>query len=901
MKIIRWVLPVALLLSACVKDGFDESSGEEKEITISFSMASASVRSGYDPQAGQFVWNDGDAVSVFNDANLSNVRLAVSQTPEALTFPGSVSRIYGLFPYSADYTSGPSDVRVEIPASHVQSEGGVFDFASYPMCASADARGKDEVVLSFSPLVTVLALNIYKSVADVDDEVIQSVRVIPASNTGFAGAGVVDLTASNPALKSCDGQFTDVEVSLGTPCEVIVGAPATSQDKRTFPNQIYLPLARQNYSSLIFEVTTNYGVYEIKSPKNMLFMGSTSDIILTGINLTDKYVDVVNTNFTDPEEVDDAEDDVDRIPDFSRIGYHYGEEPLPNIPVAAIVSPESVSANLKVNGGAYTDTTAYIQSVLDMVGKAGGGAVLLKNGTYNIGSTLFVDHSNTVLRGESEEGTIIKATGKQVRSVIFMGQTLTPGTNKMSVNGREFDYSEKELQDPETEEYFTTMILAPNTTTPIRGRGTEIIEDYVPLGRLYVEVRDASLFSRGDLVEIFRPATMSWIQAIYMDRIANPTGSTVQWSQRITNYDQKYIRKITDIRGNKVYLDAPIVMALDKQYGDCYMYRCTWKMIRESGVENLTIDSEYDASLVTPEPTRYHELYEPIDERHAWYGVRIGGCEHCWVRNVTCRHMGVSAVCAQRGLYITIKDCKSYDPVSYPTGGRRYAFYILGGQMVLMDGCICTHDRHSYVTSGTEGPNVYYNCRSEISYNDSGPHAAWSTGILYDNLWTDGWLYVRDRGKGGDGHGWAGANHVFWNCTVAAYKGREGQGRLICQSPWASAKNYCVGCIGYEYSLHEERVYTGGSWEDGSNPTFSDWCTDNIPGYDGRPHGEWYPYREKGKNITGGTKVYLPDPEAEAACPWWPVMTKTTFANNHSLYLSQLEDRLARGIFLTNL
>ena len=136
---------------------------------------------------------------------------------------------------------------------------------------------------------------------------------------------------------------------------------------------------------------------------------------------------------------------------------------------------------------------------------------------------------------------------------------------------------------------------------------------------------------------------------------------------------------------------------------------------------------------------------------------------------------------------------------------------------------------------------------------------------------------------------------------MADYKGREGQGRLICQSAWASAKNYCVGCIGYEYSLHEERVYTGGSWEDGSNPTFSDWCTDNIPGYDGRPHGEWYPYREKGKNITGGAKVYLPDPEAEAACPWWPVMTKTTFANNHSLYLSQLEDRLARGIFLTNL
>ena len=893
------ILSLISLLASCVNH--KEELGAEKTVTISLSLVGPSVKGGYEPQRGQFVWHEGDVVSVFNNGDISNVSLTVSETPEKLTFPGSTSLIYGVFPYVEDNVDGPSKVLLELPSSYVQNEAGVFDVPNYPMSAVADITGKSEVKLSFSPLVTVLALNIYKTAADVDGEVIQSVKVVPTKNTAFTGQGFVDMTSSSPAFKNGDPSIDFSYVELGTPCNVIVGAPVTLAEKKTFANQIYIPLARQNYSSITFEITTNYGAYVVSSPASALFMGSTSDIILTGINLTDRYVDVVNSSFVDPEVVEDSADDVDRIPDFSRVGYHYGEDPLPNIPVSATITPESVAANLSVNGGTFADTTSYIQSVLDQVGKNGGGAVLLKNGTYNIGSTLFVDYSNTVLRGESEDGTIIKATGKQVRSVIFMGQTLAPGTNKMSVNGREFDYSEKELQDPETEEYFMTQILAPNTTGHIRGRGTEIIEDYVPLGRLYVEVRDASLFSRGDLVEIYRPATLPWIQAIYMDRIANPDGGTVQWSERISNYDQKYIRKVTDIRGNKVYLDAPIVMAMDKQYGDCYMYRCTWQMIRESGVENLTLDSEYDPSLVTPEPTRYHELYEPIDERHAWYGVRIGASEHCWVRNVTCRHMGVSAVCAQRGLYITIKDCKSYDPVSYPTGGRRYAFYILGGQMILMDGCICTHDRHSYVTSGTEGPNVYYNCRSEISYNDSGPHAAWSTGILYDNLWTDGWLYVRDRGKGGDGHGWAGANHVFWNCVVADYRGREGQGRLICQSPWASAKNYCVGCIGYEYSLHEERVYTGGSWEDGSNPTFSDWCTDNIPGYDGRPHGEWYPYRPKAQNITGGTKVYLPDPEAEAACPWWPVMTKTSFANSHSLYLSQLEDRISRGVLLTNL
>lgn len=892
------MLLAGLALSACVKNGFDESSGEDRVITVSFSMSSPALRSGYDPQTGTFLWNDGDAVGVMNNVDKANALLPVSDTPEDLTFPGNVSRIYGVYPYSDKNTGGPSEVRVSLPVSYTQAAAGRFDAPSYPMYAAEPVKGTDEVTLSFSPLVTVLALNIYKSEADVDGELIRKVRVVPGANTGFVGEGKVDLTASSPAFKSGDSESAYAEVTLGTPCGMTIGAPAVTEEKRKFANQIYIPLARQNYSDVTFEITTNYGVYSIKSPDGALFMGSTSDIILTGINLTDRFVSVENTSFEDPEKVTDTVEKIDRIPDFSRVGYHYGESPLPVLPVAATISPETVAANLSANGGAYADTTSYIQGVIDQVGKNGGGAILLKNGTYNIGSTLFIDHSGIVLRGESEEGTVIKATGKQVRSVIFMGQTLSPGAGKLSVNGREIGYSDKQLQDPVTEEYFTSQILAPNTTAPIRGRSTEITEDYVPVGRLWVSVRDASLFTVGDLVEIYRPATLPWIEAIYMDRIADPDGGTVQWSERISNYDLKYIRRVTGIRGDKVYFDAPIVMAMDKQYGDCHVYRCTWSMIRESGVEYLTIDSEYDPSLVTAEPTRYHELIEPVDEQHAWYGVRIGASEHCWVRNVTARHMGVSAVCAQRGLNVTVQDCKSYDPVSYPTGGRRYAFYILGGQMILFKDCVCTHDRHSYVTSSTEGPNVFYNCRSEISYNDSGPHAGWSTGILYDNLWTDGWLYVRDRGKGGDGHGWAGAEHVFWNCTVANYRGVEGMGRLICQSPWASAKNYCVGCLGHEFSIHEERVYSGGSYEDGSGGNIYDWCRENIPGYDGRPHGEWYPYRPKNQNITGGTKVYLPDADAAAACSWWPLLTKDNYANSHSLYLSQLEDRLGRGVYL---
>ncbi len=899
MRKLSMMAAAVIMTVSCVSEGFDDGQeGMDKEVTVSFAFSGPSVRSGYDAQNGTFVWDEGDVVGVLNNADDSNVALSVSETPEKMTFPGKTSMIYGVYPYSASGVDGPSQVPVSIPSSYTQSLAGVFDVSSYPMWASSKVKGTGSVELAFSPLVTVLALNVYKTQADVDDEKISRIRVVPSSNTGFAGSGTVDLTVSRPALKKCDGNHSYSEVILGTPCAIAVGAPKNLDEKKKFSTQIYIPLARQDYSDLTFLITTNYGTYEITSPSGVLFNGTVSDLILTGINLTGKFVTVENSSFRDPSLVQDAAVTVDRLPDFSRVGYHYGESPLPVVPVAAEISPASVAANLAVNGGEYADTTSYIQSVIDRVGQNGGGAVLLRNGTYNIGTTLFVDRPNVVLRGESEEGTILKATGEQPRTLLFMGSTVATGADDVSVNGRRIRQSAKQLQDPVTEKYYTAQILSPSSTTWVRGRGTVITEDYAPLGRLYLEVGDASMFTVGELIEIFRPATQTWISAIHMDKIADPDGGTIQWSDRLSDLDLQYIRKVTAIRGNRVYFDAPLVMALDRKYGESYVYKATWQMIRECGIEYLTIDSEYDPSL-TAGPSNYFGLMEPIDETHAWYGVCIGASEHCWVRNLTVRHMTASAVCAQRGLYITVQDCKSYDPVSYVSGGRRYAFYILGGQMILYRDCVCTHDRHAYVTSATEGPNVFFNCKATTNYNDLGPHHNWSTGMLYDNVYTDGWLYVRDRGKSGDGHGWAGANHVFWNCEVANYQGVVGQGRLICQSPWESAKNYCVGCIGYEYSFHEERVYHGGGW-DGTVGDVYDWCRENIPGYDGRPHGEWYPERPKGQNITGGTKVYLPDAEAAAKFSWWPELSKDSYAGNHSLYLTQLEDRLDRGIFLTS-
>jgi hypothetical protein len=50
----------------------------------------------------------------------------------------------------------------------------------------------------------------------------------------------------------------------------------------------------------------------------------------------------------------------------------------------------------------------------------------------------------------------------------------------------------------------------------------------------------------------------------------------------------------------------------------------------------------------------------------------------------------------------------------------------------------------------------------------SEPHHRWSTGILFDNITLEekGNLAAINRGDSGTGHGWAGANMVFWNCAA---------------------------------------------------------------------------------------------------------------------------------------
>lgn len=435
----------------------------------------------------------------------------------------------------------------------------------------------------------------------------------------------------------------------------------------------------------------------------------------------------------------DEEGDV--IPDFSRVGYRFGDEEIPDYPVAVTLTPPSDGS----------DATVMIQEALD---EAAGScsAVLLKKGVYNISDTLRIDMDGVVLRGEGQE-TVLRATGVSQRSLITLGRRTSRRT----------------------------------------GASSAIVDDYTPVGQMWVRVEDPSLFAVGDRVAIYRRPNAKWVADLHMDRIPqNSSGSVSQW-----NYRAYYIwweRFVTAVEGDVVRLDNPVVMALESEYlGENLLCHVSWDRTVESGVENLRMESGYDPSVLDSQGRE-------TDEAHAWTAVTVASAEHCWVRDVTCAHFGYALADILSGAKnITVKDCVSTAPVSKVTGSRRYAFHLNGGEQCLIENCVAEDDRHGFITaSKVPGPNVFLECRMVRALSDMGPHQRWATGVLYDCCSTDGLLAVQDRDNWGTGQGWAGVNFVLWNCSAAT---------LTCQSPWVSGQNWCIGCTG---SRSDGREYADG-------------------------------------------------------------------------------------------
>ena len=461
----------------------------------------------------------------------------------------------------------------------------------------------------------------------------------------------------------------------------------------------------------------------------------------------------------------------DRLPDFSAAGYR-GGQPIPE--VAATIDASRIVDVAAVVG----DNTASIQAAIDQVsamtpdGTGYRGVVRLAAGEYDIADQLRILHSGVVLSGAGDGDdpsvdTILNATGTDRRVLIEVG--------------------------------------ADSGFPSGQGGTRSVVDDYVPVGATSFEVDDVADFSVGDAVLVRRPSTAEWISDIGMDRIP-PKSNTIQWAAG--EYDQDYERVITGIEGNRIQINAPLMMALDQRYGGGRVFKYTFDRIEEVGIEGIRGVSEFASD---------------VDEDHSWTFIRLNAVRDAWVRDVTGKHFAYATVWASgRSLRATVENASSLEPKSQITGGRRYAF-TTDGQFILMRDLYSEQSRHDFVNNARQrnrGPNVFLDGQAVSSNSTTGPHQRFSTGTLYDTIRTNREIEARNRGNNGSGHGWGGANMVFWNTQAR---------RHIVQNP-PTAQNWLIGGRGTildedRYGLHPPATIDAlGSpieFDDPDNPTDS--------------------------------------------------------------------------------
>ena len=366
--------------------------------------------------------------------------------------------------------------------------------------------------------------------------------------------------------------------------------------------------------------------------------------------------------------------------DYSYCGYHRSEMPIPSAKVVVYVEPT------------VGDNAQLIQRAIDYVSlqkpdhQTGlRGAVLLAEGTYELSSPLLIRTSGVVLRGSGREKTILHKIGYDRGALLYI-----EGTHDILVKDT-FNVSDAKA------------------------------------GEISITVQGAfAALEQGARLAICRPSTQEWINALGCASFGG--GKRMgYWAWHSGEIDLRWNRRISSVNGSTITLDAPITCDIDTRWGGAkavvYEHR---GLVSECGVENLTLESDYDHSLA-------------MDENHCWDGVYVADAEDCWVRMVNFRHFAGSAVVLQKTAQkVTVEDCQSLQPVSEIGGFRRRTFLTFG-EMVLFQRCYSENGINDFAVGHTApGPNAFVQCESYESLGPSGAISSWAPGILFDIVNIDG-------------------------------------------------------------------------------------------------------------------------------------------------------------------
>ena len=457
------------------------------------------------------------------------------------------------------------------------------------------------------------------------------------------------------------------------------------------------------------------------------------------------------------QEYTQAPDTHPNIPNCSYAGYHYGEDPIP-----VIEGPVYDVRAFGAQGDGAADDTQAIRDALAAVGDD-GGVVYLPDGEYLVSGVLFIHKDKTVLRGESEDGTIIRFTkplNEAYRLANYPSSIPTGYATKWNYSGGLIWVTPESRGNtylPEGTDPTGEASALPDIKTGWHSQApAAIIAEKAERGDRVLHLRSSvPSWKPGDIVILIQkdPGDYSFLNdlcgggewaAQYDWTQKNGAGwanpGALMWPVEL---------KAVDWTNNTVTLRQPLRFDVDTAWKAKLVSLA--KPISECGIESLTLICERDYQWTV-------EKNHHIDV--GWNPVYFNNAVNCWLTDVT-------MVDAENGLNVESSKCLTLQD-----------FTIMASSPELM-----TH--HHGTTARGRSADILF---SDFDIESQPMHGinvegftcgvVWMRGVLehgifdthrqmpFENMKTDVTLVNNDGARGGMGGPLMGARCVNWNVTI---------------------------------------------------------------------------------------------------------------------------------------
>ena len=253
-----------MALAGCSKEDVSDNAlpGSGTKATRGFTAEIASSRTTLNDAATRMKWTAGDQLGFYTDVetdlNVASSTYAEGATNFTAEIDTKATKVYAYYPYfSSQKDRTYENVSLYIEDAQTQTEAGVLNGNMVGMYASATLAEGQNTVLTFTPIASLIAFNIYD--AENNRDAVKSITFTPAGGEKLNGQHIYNLETGET---TDTGYKESATVTLTTPYAVPAAKPAGKA------GYIYLAVTPKSYAGGTFTVVTDKGLYTFETTKS---------------------------------------------------------------------------------------------------------------------------------------------------------------------------------------------------------------------------------------------------------------------------------------------------------------------------------------------------------------------------------------------------------------------------------------------------------------------------------------------------------------------------------------------------------------------------------------------------------------------------------------------------------